>query len=154
MKVKAYTDGACSGNLGPGGWAFSMTCGNHTLTNAGSIEHTTNNAAELTAVLAALRAIKRPCELEVTPDSTLVIDLLGQGWKRKNTSLKELCEQIEAEAQGKGVVLSFVWTKGHANNTTHNRIDMLARFQARRGWQKNAFRRGTQAQRSLPTHGG
>lgn len=154
MKVKAYTDGACSGNPGPGGWAFSLICGTHTLERSGGIEHTTNNAAELTAILEALKALKKACALEVTTDSTLVIGLLAQGWKRKNAALRELCEEIEAEAAGKGVVLSFVWTKGHADNALHNRIDAQARQEARSGWLKGAFPHGTQNKGSLPLAGG
>lgn len=138
MKISAFTDGACSGNPGPGGWAFALAFGPHTLERSRGIEHTTNNAAELTAVLEAVKAIKKPCTLEVTTDSTLVIGLLAEGWKRKNALLRELCEEIEAAADGKGVVLSFVWTKGHAKNAVHNRVDALARSCARTGWVKGA----------------
>lgn len=78
--------------------------------------------------------------------------LLAQGWKRKNLALREICEEIEAEATRKGVVLSFVWTKGHASNAVHNRIDALARREARAGWVKNALQEA-QPKGSLPVAG-
>lgn len=153
MNVTAFTDGACSGNPGPGGWAFLLTFGEHTLEKSGGIEQTGSNSAELTAVLEAVRAIKKPCTLTVVTDSTVVIGLLSQGWKRKNVALCDLCLKIETEAEQRGVVLSFVWTKGHASNAVHNRIDALARTEARKLKKRNALS-GAQPGGSLPLAGG
>ena len=80
--VTVYTDGACSGNPGPGGWAAILMYGPHKKELSGGEAETTNNRMELTAVLRALEALKEPCVVELWSDSKYVIDGLSKGWAR------------------------------------------------------------------------
>lgn len=80
--VTIYTDGACSGNLGPGGWGAVLLYGAHRRELSGGEDHTTNNRMELTAVIAALEMLKEPCIVELWSDSKYVIDGLEKGWAK------------------------------------------------------------------------
>lgn len=134
--VTIYTDGACSGNPGPGGWGAVLRYGEHEKELFGGEENTTNNRMELTAVIAALSALKEPCAVELYSDSKYVIDALSKGWaqswKRKGwirsdkkpalnpdlwDTLLKLCGMHE---------LHYHWVKGHADNEYNNRCDQLA----------------------------
>jgi ribonuclease HI len=85
---------------------------------------------ELIAVLNAINALKQTTELYIHTDSTMVIGLLYQGWKRKEATLRELCEQIEAAAQEKDVTLLFAKVKGHSGDDLNEQVDKLARAAA------------------------
>ncbi len=132
-----YTDGACSGNPGPGGWGSILMFGEHKKEISGFQEHTTNNVMELTAVIEALKLLKEPCEVEIYSDSAYVVNAFLQGWvanwlKRnwktadgspvKNQELwKELYEFTTIHQ------MTFHKVKGHADNQWNNRCDELAR---------------------------
>ena len=132
-----YTDGACSGNPGPGGWGSILMFGEHKKEISGFQEHTTNNVMELTAVIEALKLLKEPCEVEIYSDSAYVVNAFLQGWvanwlKRnwktadgspvKNQELwKELYEFTTIHQ------ITFHKVKGHADNQWNNRCDELAR---------------------------
>ena len=134
--VTLYTDGACSGNPGPGGWGAILLFGEHKRELSGGEPSTTNNRMELTAVIRGLEALKEPCAVELWSDSKYVIDALEKGWAKgwkargwvkpdKKPALNpdlwarllELCE-IHA--------VRLHWVKGHADNPYNNRCDELA----------------------------
>ncbi|BDP44745.1 ribonuclease H (plasmid) [Deinococcus aetherius] len=129
--VRLVTDGACSGNPGPGGWACLLSSGTHTRELSGGEPQTTNNRMELTALLEGLRALKRPCQVHVVSDSRYIIDAFEQGWlagwqakgwkKVKNPDLW----QAIAEA-ARGHTLTFEWVQGHAGHPENERADQLA----------------------------
>ena len=79
-KVTIYTDGACSGNPGPGGWAAVLISGEHKKEISGGSKETTNNIMELTAILEALKALKTECEVELYSDSAYSVNAFNQGW--------------------------------------------------------------------------
>ena len=129
--VRLVTDGACSGNPGPGGWACLLTSGQHTRELSGGDALTTNNRMELTALLQGLRALKRPCQVHVVSDSRYVIDAFTQGWldgwrakgwrKVKNPDLRQAL--VEA---AQGHTLTFEWVEGHAGHPENERADQRA----------------------------
>ena len=134
--VTIYTDGACSGNPGPGGWGAILMYGQHKRELSGGEAMTTNNRMELTAVIDALSALKEPCTVELWSDSKYVIDALEKGWARgwkangwvksdKKPALNpDLWEQLLALADRH--TLHYHWVKGHAENEFNNRCDELA----------------------------
>ncbi|MDZ7703299.1 MAG: ribonuclease H [Trueperaceae bacterium] len=127
LSIDAWTDGASSGNPGPGGWGVVLVHGEHTRELNGGDAHTTNNRMELTAVLRAVEALKQPATLLVHTDSELAINLVTGRWKRRDTTLRGLCEEIEKLAEQKGVTLRFKKVKGHAGVALNERADALAR---------------------------
>ena len=134
--VTLYTDGACSGNPGPGGWGAILEYQGVEKEFSGGEAETTNNRMELTAVIAGLSALKEPCIVELYSDSKYVIDGLSKGWAlswRKNGWRKgdkkpalnpdlweKLLELTEIHQ------LRYHWVKGHAENEKNNRCDQLA----------------------------
>jgi ribonuclease HI len=133
--VEMWTDGACKGNPGPGGWGVWMRSGGHERELFGGNPLTTNNRMELTAVIEGLRALKRPCDVTLHVDSTYVMDGLTRwmlGWKRNGwkTSAKtpvknaELWRTLDAEAARHTV--TWVWVKGHAGDIGNEKADALA----------------------------
>ncbi len=134
--VTIYTDGACSGNPGPGGWGAILLYGGHRKELSGGAAHTTNNRMELTGVITALESLKEPCAVELYSDSKYVIDALEKGWARgwqargwvkadKKPALNpDLWEQLLALCDRHEVRLH--WVKGHAENEYNNRCDQLA----------------------------
>ncbi len=134
--VLLYTDGACSGNPGPGGWCAILRAGNHEKTLSGSEENTTNNRMELTAVIAGLTALKRPCRVEVVSDSKYVCDAVNQhwlrnwklrGWKKSDKTPvlnPELWQALDDLLQTHDV--TFTWIKGHAGHPENERCDRIA----------------------------
>ena len=135
-KVIIYTDGACSGNPGPGGWGAVLKYGAHERELSGGEASTTNNRMELTAVIEALRLLKEPCEVELYSDSRYVIDALEKrwvyGWKKRGWVKSDkkpalnvaLWEQLLALIEQHE--LHYHWVKGHAENEYNNRCDELA----------------------------
>ena len=139
--VTIYTDGACSGNPGPGGWGAILMYGQHKRELSGGEANTTNNRMELTAVIQALSLLKEPCVVNLWSDSKYVIDGLEKGWARgwkargwkkadKKPALNpDLWEQaLEQEARHK---ITYVWVKGHAGHPENERCDQLAVAQSK-----------------------
>ncbi len=142
MEVVLYTDGACSGNPGPGGWAAVLIWGERRKEISGYSPSTTNNRMELTALLEGLAALKTPCTVQVHSDSTYVVNAFRQGWLTRwqrngwRTSQgsavenQDLWQAILRTAEPHDV--KFNWVKGHARSTENNRCDELAREAIRR----------------------
>lgn len=134
--VTLYTDGACSGNPGPGGWGAILSYNGVEKELSGGDANTTNNRMELLAVISGLEALKEPCRVELYSDSKYVIDGLSKGWAaswRKNGWRKadkkpalnpDLWEKLLNLVEKHE--LSYHWVKGHADNSYNNRCDQLA----------------------------
>ena len=135
-KVNIYTDGACKGNPGPGGWGAILTAGAYEKEFSGGEASTTNNRMELLGAITAFEALRYPCEVVFTSDSRYVIDGLEKGWaeswKRRgwkksdgkaalNTDLWD--RLLKAVAQHS---VTYVWVKGHAGHPYNERCDALA----------------------------
>ena len=135
-KVTIYTDGACSGNPGPGGWGAILEWNGIEKELHGGENPTTNNRMELTAVIVALEALKENCIVELYSDSKYVIDALTKGWLeswRKNGWRKadkkpvlniDLWERLLPQLQRHE--MHYHWVKGHAENEKNNRCDQMA----------------------------
>ncbi|MBE7004803.1 MAG: ribonuclease HI [Ruminococcaceae bacterium] len=140
--VEIYTDGACSGNPGPGGWGAVLKYGAHEKEISGGAAETTNNRMELTAVIEALRLLKEPCVVELYSDSKYVIDALSlgwaQSWKRKGWIKSDKKPALNADLWETLLTLTQQhelrchWVKGHADNAYNNRCDALAVEQSTR----------------------
>ena len=134
--VTLYTDGACSGNPGPGGWGAILEYMGHEKEMSGGEENTTNNRMELTAVIKGLSALKEPCIVELYSDSKYVIDALEKGWAwgwkkkgwiksdKKPALNPDLWEVLLALTQKHA--LHYPSVKGHPENPKNNRCDELA----------------------------
>lgn len=134
--VLLYTDGACSGNPGPGGWCAILRCRNKEKELFGSERETTNNRMELTAVIEGLKALKRPCKVTVISDSKYVCDAINQrwlalwerkGWRKadgKPVLNPDLWQALSALLQQHKV--SFEWIKGHDGHPENERCDTIA----------------------------
>ena len=134
-KIQIYTDGACRGNPGPGGWAALLLAGEHEREISGAEAATTNNRMELTAVIRALEALKRPVEGAIYTDSQYVRQGVlewmpnwkARGWKtadRKPVKNQDLWQALDAlVAQHR---LEWHWVKGHSGNVGNERVDALA----------------------------
>lgn len=135
-KVTIYTDGACSGNPGPGGWGSILMFGDVKKEISGAMKDTTNNIMEITAVIEALKCLKEPCEVEIYSDSAYVVNAFNQGWIKnwiknnwRNSSKdpvknKELWQELIALTEKHKV--TFIKVKGHSDNEFNNRCDTLA----------------------------
>ena len=140
--VTVYTDGACSGNPGPGGWGAILRYGPHEKVISGGEAETTNNRMELTAAIRALEALTEPCAVELYTDSRYLADALEKGWVynwRRNGWRKpdkkpalnvDLWEQLLALLETHEVRLH--WVRGHADNAFNNRCDALAVAESRK----------------------
>ena len=135
-RVTIYTDGACSGNPGPGGWGAILRFGGHEKELQGGETETTNNRMELTAAIEALNALKRPCAIDLYTDSTYVRSGIREwmaGWKRKNwrtaankpVKNADLWQALDAARERHDV--TWHWVKGHAGHPDNERADELAR---------------------------
>lgn len=135
-KIVIYTDGACSGNPGPGGWGAVLMWGEHRKELAGGEANTTNNRMELMAAISALDALKRPSTVELHTDSNYVkngITTWIHGWKRngwrtadkKPVKNAELWQRLD-EARSRHEI-DWRWVKGHAGDVENERADELAR---------------------------
>ena len=140
-KVQIYTDGACSGNPGPGGWGAILVYGEKIKELSGGEPATTNNRMELISVLTALEALKEPCRVEVYTDSQYVANAVNlgwlsswqrTGWKRKSGDVKnpDLWQKLTPLLARHEV--KFIWVKGHADNEMNNRCDELAVAESRK----------------------
>ena len=142
MNVTIYTDGACSGNPGPGGYGAILMYGSHKKELSGGEPNTTNNRMELMGVITALKALNRPCQVELYTDSQYVVNAIEKGWARKwqangwmrnkkdpalNPDLwQELLDLLNVHQ------VTFHWVKGHATNLYNNRCDELAVAESRK----------------------
>ncbi len=133
--VEIWSDGACKGNPGVGGWGAWLRSGDFERESFGGEQLTTNNRMELTAVIESLRALKRPCEVRLHVDSTYVMNGLNNwlpGWKRNGwrTSAKkpvkneDLWRALDAEVARHDI--TWVWVKGHSGDPGNERADQLA----------------------------
>jgi ribonuclease HI len=134
--VDIYTDGACSGNPGPGGWGAILRYGTRERELSGSEAHTTNNRMELMAAIAALEALTRPCTVRLHTDSIYLRDGITRwihGWKkngwrtadRKDVKNADLWQRLDT-ALGKHKI-EWLWVRGHAGHPENERADALAR---------------------------
>ena len=135
-KVTIYTDGACSGNPGPGGWGAVLICDDVKKEISKKKKDTTNNIMEMTAVLEALKLLKYECDVKIYSDSAYVVNAFNQGWIynwRKNnwkTANKEPVKNRELWEElydlTKKHKTEFIKVKGHSDNELNNRCDYLA----------------------------
>ena len=134
-KVEVFTDGACKGNPGPGGWGALLRMGVHEKELSGSEPLTTNNRMELTAVIRALEALTQPCQVQLHTDSRYVIDGITKwiygwqknGWKtaaKKPVLNAELWQELLAATRRHRI--EWIWVKGHDGHPENERADQLA----------------------------
>ena len=134
--VDIYTDGACRGNPGKGGWGAVLVYKGVEKELSGGERMTTNNRMELSAVIAALSALREPCEITLTSDSKYVVDAVTKGWaqswKAKGWKKADKSPALNADLWDKLLALldyhtvTFVWVKGHAGHPYNERCDALA----------------------------
>ncbi len=141
-KVEIYTDGACSGNPGPGGWGAVLVYNGKEKEMSGGDGETTNNRMELMAALSALEALREPCEVVLTSDSKYLVDAIEKGWLESwvkkgwkksdgkpalNIDLwKRILVQLERHK------VEFIWIKGHAGHPYNERCDEMAVYESHR----------------------
>jgi ribonuclease HI len=135
-RIDIFTDGACSGNPGPGGWGAILRSGGHEKELSGGEPATTNNRMELTAAIRALEALKKPSHVTIHTDSRYLLDGMTKyiaGWKKKGWKTADkkpvknvdLWQALEAAAEPHDV--SWRWVKGHSDHVENERADALAR---------------------------
>lgn len=134
--VEIFTDGACSGNPGPGGWGAILRCDGKEKELCGGEKETTNNRMELTAVIEALKALKRPCKVKIYSDSSYVVNGITKGWseswRKKGWKKGDGKPALNPDLWGQLLDLlsrheyEFVWLKGHAGHPENERCDRLA----------------------------
>lgn len=134
--VILYTDGACSGNPGPGGWGALLIWNNHQKEISGGSPNTTNNRMEMRAVIEGLRALKKPCHVKIHSDSALIVNTFTKnwitgwqkrGWKKSNkkpVENQDLWKEMLAVMKPHKV--EWIKVKGHADDELNNRVDRLA----------------------------
>ena len=141
-QVEVYTDGACSGNPGPGGWGAILEYKGLKKELSGGEKSTTNNRMELTAVIEALKALKKECDITIYTDSRYVMDGVQEwmpnwklnGWKTtnkkspvKNVELWQILDSLLSKHK-----IKWVWVKGHNGHPENERVDKLARDEAKK----------------------
>ena len=134
--LKIYTDGACRGNPGPGGWAAILLYGGGRKEISGHVADTTNNRMELQSVIEGLKAVKKPCKIEVYSDSAYVVNAINNGWidswqkngwrtsDKKDVKNKDLWEELIALNATHSP--TYIKVKGHSDDINNNRADELA----------------------------
>jgi len=135
-QIELFTDGACSGNPGPGGWGAVLRYNGHEKELCGGEEQTTNNRMELTAVIEGLSALKEACKVTLTTDSKYVADAITKGWvyswKKNGWRKADKKQALNVDLWEKLLVLlekhdvNIVWVKGHAGHPENERCDTLA----------------------------
>jgi ribonuclease HI len=136
QRVVIHTDGACSGNPGPGGWGAILSFGDHAKELKGGEAHTTNNRMELMAAIAAIEALKRPCHVDIHTDSqylrngimTWIKQWKRNGWRtadKKPVKNVDLWQRLDAALEHH--TIHWHWVKGHAGHALNERADQLAR---------------------------
>ncbi|MDT8440633.1 MAG: ribonuclease HI [Desulfuromonadales bacterium] len=145
--VEIFSDGACSGNPGPGGWGTLLRCGGQERELSGFARETTNNRMELTGAIAGLRALKRPCRVRLTTDSEYLkkgmtewIDgWVRRGWlnsQKKPVANRDLWEQLLELTRSHHI--EWNWVRGHAGHIENERCDALARAAIKTGRQQSS----------------
>ena len=140
--VEIFTDGACSGNPGPGGWGAILRYGDHEKELSGFSRHTTNNRMELLAAISAIEALKRTTVGELTTDSSYVRDGITKwihnwkkkGWKKSNrkpVENRDLWERLDAAASSHNI--TWHWIRGHTGHAENERADQLATDAIKKG---------------------
>ncbi len=137
-KIEIYTDGACSGNPGPGGYGAILIYGRHRKEVSGGFAETTNNRMEIYAAIAGLEILREPCEITLYSDSSYLVNANRQNWigrwQRNGWRKVDRKPVVNADLWKRLIALQethrieFVWVKGHASNANNNRCDELARF--------------------------
>lgn len=135
-EIQIYTDGACKGNPGPGGWGAVLKYNGHRKEISGFAANTTNNRMEILAVIKALEELKEPCNIDIFSDSQYVCNAVNKGWAKKwknnnwmknkkekalNSDLWEIFLKLLEEHN-----VNFIWVKGHNGNEENERCDRLA----------------------------
>lgn len=137
-QITIYTDGACSGNPGPGGWGAILQYKDVERELSGGEKQTTNNRMELLGAISALSALNEPCEIDLYTDSQYIANAINKGWlkgwkaknwKRKDGELKNIDLWQELDKLLNVHKVEFHWVKGHADNKYNNRCDELAVIQ-------------------------
>lgn len=134
--VKVYVDGACSGNPGPGGWAFILECNGCSKESSGHVDSTTNGRMELTATIKALEALTHPCEVELYSDAQYVVKGINEwlpawkrrGWRRadkKPVDNRNLWERVDRLVQTHKV--TAIWVQGHSGCPENKKCDYMAK---------------------------
>ena len=147
-KVRIYTDGACSGNPGPGGWGAILIYGSVEKELSGGEAMTTNNRMELISVISALEALREPCEAELFTDSQYISNAVNlgwlaswqkRGWTRKGGDVKNLDLWMKLVPLLERHKVSFNWVKGHADNEFNNRCDEIAVAESKKSRVRGGF---------------
>ena len=135
-KVTVFTDGACSGNPGPGGYGVILKYGNHIKELSAGYKRTTNNRMELMAIIAALEALKEPCEVELYSDSRYIVDAINKGWAKRwrangwKRNKKEAAKNPDLWQRLLDLLdkhrVTVHWVRGHAGHPENERCDQLA----------------------------
>ena len=134
-QITIYTDGACSGNPGPGGWGAILMYGDKSKELSGGHPETTNNRMELMSVIAALEALKESCKVELYSDSQYLVNAINEGWlqswqrrgwRRKEGEVKNIDLWQRLIPLLETHEITFNWVRGHAENEYNNRCDELA----------------------------
>ena len=137
-EVEIFTDGACSGNPGPGGWAAILRVGERERELSGGQASTTNNRMELMGAISGLEALKRPCDVKLYTDSRYVLEGATKwipGWKRNGwrTADKKAVKNVELwqrlAAAAAPHIVHWAWVKGHSGHVENDRADLLARVE-------------------------
>ena len=137
-QITIYTDGACSGNPGPGGWGAILLYKDTIRELSGGEKQTTNNRMELMGAISSLSALKEACEVDLFTDSQYIANAINKGWlvgwkaknwKRKDGELKNIDLWQELDKLLSLHTVTFNWVKGHADNKFNNRCDELAVIQ-------------------------
>ena len=136
-EVTIYTDGACSGNPGPGGWRAILIYGENKKEISGGEKETTNNIMEITAVIERLKLLKYPCDVKLYSDSAYVVNAFNNNWVeswQKNGWINSKKEEVKNKELWKELIeltkthnVTFIKVKGHSDNEFNNRCDELAR---------------------------
>ena len=141
-QIKLYTDGACSGNPGPGGWGAVLLFGAHKKELSGGQRETTNNRMELLGVIRGLEALNEPCQVDLYTDSQYIVNAVEKRWvykwkannwmrdKKEPAKNPDLWQELLALLETHKV--KFHWVKGHSDNVYNNRCDELAVMESRR----------------------
>lgn len=135
VDVELFTDGACRGNPGPGGWGVLMRSGSHSKELCGGEPETTNNRMEMMAVIEGLAALQRPCQVRVTSDSTYVLKGVQEwlpNWKKRGwkTASKQPVKNVDLWQRLDGLIaqhtIEWQWVKGHSGHPENELADQLA----------------------------
>ena len=136
--IEIFTDGACSGNPGPGGWGAVLRYKQHEKELSGGEAETTNNRMELTAFIRALEQLKEPCHITFCSDSKYVIDGLEKGWRARGWKKSDKSPALNSDLWARLLdlcephTIEYKWIKGHAGHPENERCDRLAVEQSKR----------------------